>query len=116
MKVCQNTQDFLNIFLLLIVPIALVSSPDGESKPRVLISDSNSWAASGGFSTSGGSLPKADFVIIFDRESSKRYAMKRDQIAVFKKDRDVLFFGSTQSVGNAVKCACDAIENALAVK
>jgi hypothetical protein len=96
-------------------------------KDKVYISDSESWAASGGFTMShgsggggfvGGSKPqtveliktfgqrcpsvlvtmdriKADYVVLFDRESAKGYAMRRDKIAVFNKNGDVLYSGST---------------------
>ena len=53
---------------------------------------------------------KADYIVLFDREGGKGYAMKRDKIAIFKKDGDVLYSGSTRSVGNAVEDACAAIE------
>ncbi len=108
---------------------------------RIYITDSNSWAASGGFavsngsgggSYSGGSRPqtveliktfgqrcdsvlvtmdktKADYVVMFDRESVKGIARKRDKIAIFMEDADVLFSESVRSVGAAVKDACEAI-------
>ena len=59
---------------------------------------------------------KADYVIMFDREGGKGYAHKRDKIAVFKKDGDILYSGSTHSLGNAVKGACLAIERTAALK
>jgi hypothetical protein len=111
-------------------------------KDKIYISDSESWAASGGFTMShgsggggfvGGSKPqtveliktfgqrcpsvlvtmdriKADYIVLFDRESAKGYAMRRDKIAVFKKNGDVLYSGSTRSLGNAVQDSCNAIE------
>ena len=114
-------------------------TPDG--KVRIYITDSNSWAVSGGWSVSngtgggaasGGSRPqtveliktfgqrcpnvvvtmdrtKAEFVVMFDRESVKGIARRRDKIALFKRDGDVLFSESVRSVGNAVKDACEAI-------
>jgi hypothetical protein len=98
------------------------------AKPRVHVSDSNSWETSGGFtasrgsaagSFSGGARPqtveviktfgercpgvvvtmekaKADYIVLFDREGGKGYARKRDKIAVFKKEGDVLYSGSTR--------------------
>jgi len=112
-----------------------------RAKPRVYVSDSNSWESSGGFGMaggtgsghfSGGARPqtveviktfgqrcptvtvtmdktKADYVVLFDREGGKGLAMKKDKIAVFKKDGDVLYSGSTRSVGNAVQDSCGAI-------
>ena len=99
------------------------------AKPRVYVSDSNSWESSGGFTAtrgsaagafSGGARPqtveviktfsercpavvvtmdkaKADFVVLFDREGGKGVAMKRDKIAVFKKEGDVLFSASLEA-------------------
>jgi|SRR5215472_5224396 len=52
---------------------------------------------------------KADFIVLFDRDGGKKAYRRRDKIAVFKKDGDVLFSGSLRSVGNAVKDACEAI-------
>lgn len=54
---------------------------------------------------------KADYVVLFDREGGKGLARKRDKIAVFKRDGDVLFSGSTRSLGNAVQDSCKAIES-----
>jgi hypothetical protein len=53
---------------------------------------------------------KADYVILFDREGGKGYPRKRDKIAVFKKEGDVLYSESTRSVGNAVQDSCSAIQ------
>jgi hypothetical protein len=53
---------------------------------------------------------KADYVVLFDREGGKNFLQKRDKIAVFKKDGDVLFSSSARSVGSAVDDACKAIE------
>ncbi|MGA8030442.1 MAG: hypothetical protein WB992_25145 [Bryobacteraceae bacterium] len=53
---------------------------------------------------------KADFIVLFDREGGKSPTMRRDKIAVFKKDGDVLYSESVRSVGNAVKDSCAAIE------
>ena len=57
---------------------------------------------------------KADYVVLFDREGGKGYARKRDKIALFQKNGDVLFTGSTRSLGNAVHDACKAIQKKLA--
>jgi hypothetical protein len=53
---------------------------------------------------------QADYIVLFDREGGKGVALKRDKIAIFKKSGDVLYSGSTRSVGNAVQDACSAIE------
>ncbi len=118
-------------------------SPVGQ-KPKVYVSDSSSWEASGGFAVSRGSggggfsagarpqtveiiktfgqrcpsvtvtmdKAKAEYVVLFDRDGGKGIARKRDKIAVFKKDGDVLYSGSTRSVGNAVQDSCRAIDGA----
>jgi hypothetical protein len=115
------------------------STADG--KPRIYVSDSESWMVSGGFATNngsgggatvGGSSPqtveiiktlhercpeimvtnvreKAAYAILFDRESFKGVARRRDKIAVFRRDGDTIFSDSTRSVGNAVKDACQSI-------
>jgi hypothetical protein len=125
-----------------LTPTSARSEPPDSSKARIYITDSNSWAASGGFATSRGSgggsfsagskpqtveliktfgercpsvvvtmeKTKADFVVLFDRESAKGIARKRDKIAVFKKDGDVLYSESVRSVGTAVQDSCVSIE------
>lgn len=52
---------------------------------------------------------RADLIVLFDHEGGKGLVRKRDKIAVFKKDGDLLFSDSTRSLGNAVQDACDAI-------
>jgi len=59
---------------------------------------------------------QADYIVLFDREGGKGYARKRDKIAVFKREGDVLYSGSTRSVGNAVQDSCSAIEQQGFVK
>src|ERR1700735_4762531 len=128
---------------MFLVVLGCCSAQDAQiSKPRVYVSDSNSWEVSGGFSSShgsasgyssGGSRPqtveiiktfgqrclsivvtmdksKADYVVLFDRDGGKGIARRKDKIAVFRKDGDVLYSGSTRSVGNAVQDSCGAIE------
>lgn len=117
-------------------------------KPRVYVSDSQSWQMRGGFGVSngtgggafkGGSSPqtveviktfgqrcpqavvtedrdRASFVILFDRESFKGFLRKRDKIAVFHRNGDVLYTNSVRSVGNAVKDACQAILKSVKAK
>jgi hypothetical protein len=111
-------------------------------KPRVYVSDSNSWQMVGGFSYSkgsggggfaGGASPqtveviktfgqrclgiivtmdktKADYVVLFDREGGNGVVHRRDKIAVFRNNGDVLYSGSTRSLGNAVQNSCQAIQ------
>lgn len=54
---------------------------------------------------------KADYIVLLDREGGKGYLRKRDKIAVFRKDGDLLYSGSTRSVGSAVQDACGVVEN-----
>lgn len=121
---------------------AVKASSQEDGKPRVYVSNSQSWLISGGFgahagtaagATRGGSSPQtveviktfgqrcpqvivtnnrdnAAYVVLFDRESFKGLIRKRDKIAVFRRNGDVLFSNSVRSVGNAVKSACKAIE------
>jgi hypothetical protein len=121
-------------------PDAANEIPSG--KPRVYVSDSQSWLMAGGFGASngtaagasrGGSSPqtveliktfgqrcpqaivtndreKASYVVLFDRESFKSVLARRDKIAVFRRNGDVLVSNSVRSVGNAVKDACEAIQ------
>jgi hypothetical protein len=131
---------FIHVLTLIVTMTAICRAQ--SEKPRVFISDSNSWETSGGFvasrgsasgSFSGGARPqtveiiktfgqrcqsvvvtmdksKADYVVLFDREGGKGIVLKHDKIAVFKKDGDALYSGSTRSVGNAVQDSCEAIE------
>ncbi len=53
---------------------------------------------------------KAEYVVLFDREGGKGYARKRDKIAVFKNNGDLVYSGSTRSLGNAVQDSCEALQ------
>ena len=53
---------------------------------------------------------KADYVMILDHEGGKGYARKRNKVAVFGRDGDMAYSGSTRSLGNSVQDACAAIE------
>lgn len=111
-------------------------------KPRLYVTDSQSWLMAGGWGASngtgggamrGGSSPqtveiiktfgqrcpdvvvtndrdRASYVVLFDRESFKGLLRKRDKIALFRRNGDVLYSNSVRSVGNAVKDACEAIQ------
>lgn len=117
-------------------------------KPRVYVTDSQSWLMAGGWGVSngsgggamrGGSSPqtveiiktfgercpevivsndrdKASYVVLFDRESFKGLLRKRDKIALFRRNGDVLYSNSVRSVGNAVKDACEAIQKDAVIK
>ena len=49
---------------------------------------------------------KAQYVVLLDHEGGKGYARKDNKIAVFKNNGDLVYTGSTRSLGNAVKDAC----------
>jgi hypothetical protein len=53
---------------------------------------------------------KADYVVLLDHEGGKGYARKDNKIAVFHNNGDLVYSGSTRSLGNAVKDACAAIQ------
>ena len=52
---------------------------------------------------------KADYVVVLDHESGKGVLLRRNKIAVFNKDGDVIVSRSTRSLGNSVQDGCDAI-------
>jgi hypothetical protein len=53
---------------------------------------------------------KANFAVILDHEGGKGALQRRNKIAVFNRDGDVIFSDSTRSLGNSVKDACAAID------
>lgn len=117
-------------------PKAKAAQVDTDTRPRVFLTDSQSWSESGDrHGTSGGSHPqnaelvktfqercpgvvitnkpdRANFTVTFEKEGGKGLAHKSDKIAVFNQDGDAIYSASTHSLGNAVKDACSAIESA----
>ncbi len=106
----------------------------GAEKPRVFITDSKSWETAGVLG--GGARPqtaeimktfgercpqvtvtikqeKADYIVLLDHEGGKGVARKDNKVAVFSKDGDMIHSGSTRTLGNAVKDACQAITRQL---
>ena len=59
-------------------------------------------------------VQKADFAVILDHEGGKGLVHRRNKIAVFNRDGDVIFSDSTRELGNSVKDACQAILSAPA--
>lgn len=51
----------------------------------------------------------ADFLIHLDHEGGKWIALRDNKVVVFNRDGDAIYSGSTRSLGNAVKDACQAI-------
>ena len=52
---------------------------------------------------------RADYIILLDHEGGKGLARKDNKVAVFDGEGDMVYSGSTRSLGNAVKDACKAI-------
>jgi hypothetical protein len=112
-----------------------------KEKPRVFVTDSQSWQMSGGFggsssgfggAVSGGARPqtaeiiktfgerckdsivtikkeKADYIVILEHEGGKGFVRKDNKFAIFNGDGDAIKSGSTRSLGNSVKDACEAL-------
>jgi hypothetical protein len=122
-----------NVSLLLLLLAAAVAAQESR-KTRVYINDSQSWEIEGGIGggTRGGARPqtaeiiktfndrcpqltvtnkeeRADYTVILQHEGGKDLVRRDNKFAVFNKDGDALVSGSTRSLGNAVKNACQAI-------
>jgi hypothetical protein len=54
-------------------------------------------------------VEKADFVLTLDHEGGKGLLAHRNKVAVFNRDGDDIFSGSTRELGNSVKDACQAM-------
>jgi hypothetical protein len=112
-----------------------------KGKPRVFVTESQSWQMSGGFggsqdgaggAVSGGARPqtaeiiktfgdrckeatvtikkeKADYIVILEHEGGKSFIRKDNKFAIFNGDGDAIKSGSTRSLGNSVKDACEAM-------
>ncbi|HMG37219.1 MAG TPA: hypothetical protein VKM94_25170 [Blastocatellia bacterium] len=110
-------------------------------KPRVFVTDSQSWEISGGVGGSndgfggaqtGGARPqtaeiiktfeeqcknctitikkeKADYIVILEHEGGKSLVRKDNKFVIFNKSGDSINSGSTRTLGNSVKRACDAL-------
>ncbi len=51
----------------------------------------------------------ADYIVLLDHEGGKELILRDNKVAVFNKDGDLIYSGSTRTLGNAVKDACAAI-------
>jgi hypothetical protein len=51
----------------------------------------------------------ADYVVVLDHEGGKDLVRRDNKIAVFDREGDMIYSGSTRSLGNAVKDVCNAI-------
>ena len=54
---------------------------------------------------------RADYIVILEHEGGKKLARRDNKVVVFNKDGDSIYTGSTRSLGNSVKDACEAITN-----
>jgi len=54
----------------------------------------------------------ADFVIVVDHDRSMHLGRKRNKVALFDRDGNLIFSSSTRALGNAVKDSCQAIVHA----
>ncbi len=52
---------------------------------------------------------RADYLVRLEHEGGKALILRDNKVVVFNKDGDLIFSGSTRSLGNAVKDACAAI-------
>ena len=52
---------------------------------------------------------KANYVVVLDHEGGKNIVLRDNKFAVFNQDGDAIKSGSTRSLGNAVKNACQAL-------
>lgn len=52
---------------------------------------------------------RANYAVLLDHEGGKGLARKDNKVALFNRDGDAIFSGSTATLGNAVKDACAAI-------
>jgi len=55
---------------------------------------------------------RANFAIVLDHEGGKGVLAHRNKVAVFNREGDVIYSGSTRSIGTSVKDACEAISAA----
>lgn len=53
---------------------------------------------------------KANYIVTLDHEGGKGLARKDNKWVLYNKDGDMIGSGSTRSLGNSVKDACEAIE------
>ncbi|MGH8849250.1 MAG: hypothetical protein ACREXQ_18675, partial [Polaromonas sp.] len=53
----------------------------------------------------------ADYILLLDHEGGKGALRKDNKFALFNKEGDAIASGSTRTLGNAVKDACQALTN-----
>ena len=57
-----------------------------------------------------GDKSKANYVVLLDHEGGKSMILRDNKVVVYNNEGDVIYSGSTRSLGNAVKDVCSAIE------
>lgn len=129
------------IRLVFLFAVLVCFTAAAAEKPRVYVTDSDSWQISGGVAVAdmavggaakGGARPqtveimktfaqrcpavgitlsrdKADYIVLLELEGGKNTFLRDNKVAVFDKDEDLIYTGSTRSLGNAVKDACAAM-------
>ncbi|PYP85665.1 MAG: hypothetical protein DMF61_16170 [Blastocatellia bacterium AA13] len=127
--------------LITVMLFAIPLFAQEKERPRIFVTDSQSWEISGGFggggdavagSQSGGARPqtaeviktfgerckdcvvtikkeKADYIVILEHEGGKEFFRKDNKFAIFNKNGDAIGSGSTRTLGNSVKEACDSM-------
>ena len=51
----------------------------------------------------------ADYIVMFDHEGGKTIFNVDNKVAIFNREGDAIYSGSTRSLGNAVKDSCEAV-------
>ena len=106
--------------------VYVTDSESWESRGRVLLLDDGVGGSAGGarpqtaeiMKTFGERCPgvrvnrnpeKADFVVVLDHEGGKLFFQRDNKVVIFNREGDMIHSGSTRSLGNSVKNACQAI-------
>ena len=127
--------------LCLVSCLAGIATAQESNRPRVFVTDSESWETSGSSGagdilggifvgrSSGGARPQtaeivktsgercpdtvvtireenADYIVILEHEGGKVPFQKDNKFVLANKDGEVISSGSTRTLGNAVKDAC----------
>lgn len=127
----KDTKTEMKYFVILSAFALTLGAQD--NKPRVFVTESQSWQVVGNrYGTRGGAAPqtaeiyktfgescsgvimtnnreKADYVVTLEHEGGKGFLLKDNKVALFTKDGDMILSKSTRSLGSAVKDACAAI-------
>jgi hypothetical protein len=122
---------------LLVASLSVLTFVQETDKPRVYVTDSQSWQVGGRGDAglgggSGGARPqtaeivktlnekcrgvivtrnegKANYVLVLEHEGGKMWINKDNKYALYNKDGDSIKSGSTRSLGSSVKEACEAL-------